>query len=118
MRLFICNLAWEATADDLKNWLSAEFGYQVTEVKVIMHNETGRSRGFGFADFPIESEGQSALRDLDGADFMGRPLKVNLATRKESRRPNSSPSRSDRGRQDDTSSQRRDRRTPRGEWSW
>lgn len=83
MRLFICNLPWEATVDDLKNWLVSVWGYDVTDVKIIMHAETGRSRGFGFVEFPNEVQGQAALLDLNSADFMGRPLKVNLATRKD-----------------------------------
>jgi RNA recognition motif-containing protein len=91
MRLFICNLSWDATPDELKSWLTTVWGYTVDDVKIISDRETGRSRGFGFVEFPVEEQGHNALRDLDGADFMGRDLKVNLATRKEpANRQNSS----------------------------
>jgi RNA recognition motif-containing protein len=125
MRLFICNLAWEATADDLKRWLIDTMGYTVGEVKVIMHSETGRSRGFGFADFPNEVQGQDALQYLNGVDFLGRTLKVNLAVRRESsdhRGSSDSAPRGDRRgsdrneRRDGGSSRRRDRHDD--EWKW
>jgi RNA recognition motif-containing protein len=130
MRLFICNLAWAATDDDLKRWLTTVWGYEVSEAKVIMHNETGRSRGFGFVELPNEEQGQDALLSLPGADFMGRPVKVNLATRKEPPRRQESarrgpPDRRDqsdrsarikRGRRDDSSSTRRGSRD--NDWKW
>jgi RNA recognition motif-containing protein len=70
--IYIGNLAWEATADDLLE-LFAQHG-QVVQAQVIMDRETGRSRGFGFVEMANDAEAQKAIETLDGFVFRRRPL--------------------------------------------
>ena len=75
-KLFVGNLPWSASDADLKD-LFTEIG-TVHSAVVITDRETGRSRGFGFVDMD-DSDAETAIRDLDGQDMGGRPLRVNEA---------------------------------------
>ncbi|MFT5684605.1 MAG: cold-inducible RNA-binding protein, partial [Myxococcota bacterium] len=77
MKLFCGGLAW-ATDDDSLRAAFEEFG-AVSEAKVIMDRETGRSRGFGFVTFDNKEEGQTAIDRMDGASLNGRNIRVNEA---------------------------------------
>jgi RNA recognition motif-containing protein len=77
-RLFIGNLPFDAHDDDLKAFLEGE-GQQPTSVKVVNDRDTGRSRGFAFADFESAEAAQAAMAALNGKDYGGRPLRVNEA---------------------------------------
>jgi len=81
--LFVGNLVWEVTADDLLA-LFQEHG-QVIRAQVISDRDTGRSRGFGFVEMSDEQEARKAIDALNGADFNGRPLTVNEAKPRETR---------------------------------
>jgi RNA recognition motif-containing protein len=81
--IYVGNLAWSATADDLLA-LFQEHG-KVTRAQVITDRETGRSRGFGFVEMENDSEAQKAIDALNGADYNGRPLTVNEAKPREDR---------------------------------
>jgi RNA recognition motif-containing protein len=85
MKLFVRNISWDATEDDFRRWLVDSQGYDPTEVVVIRSGEDGRSRGFGFVTFVTEASGNEALRDLNGEEFMGRPLYVEVAVERERR---------------------------------
>ena len=77
MNIFVGNLAFTTSDDDLRSAFSA-FG-KVDSAQVIMDRETGRSRGFGFVEMPNSAEGQAAISGMNGADVGGRPLTVNEA---------------------------------------
>ena len=77
MNIYVGNLSYEVTEEDLKEAFEA-FGAAET-VKVIKDNYTGRSKGFGFVEMPSEAEGQSAIDGLNGKELKGRTLKVNKA---------------------------------------
>jgi RNA recognition motif-containing protein len=81
--IYVGNLVWECTADDLLQ-LFQEHG-QVQRAQVITDRETGRSRGFGFVEMANDAEAQRAIDALNGADFRGRPLTVNEARPREDR---------------------------------
>ena len=81
-RLYVGNLAFHTTEDVLLDAF-AKIG-SVTEAKLIIDRETGRSRGFGFVTMGSADEAQRAIAQLNGADLEGRALKVNEA---EERRP-------------------------------
>jgi RNA recognition motif-containing protein len=81
--IYVGNLVWECTADDLLA-LFQEHG-QVQRAQVITDRETGRSRGFGFVEMSDDGEAQKAIDALNGAEFRGRPLTVNEAKPREDR---------------------------------
>jgi RNA recognition motif-containing protein len=81
--IYVGNLVWDATADDLLA-LFQEHG-QVARAQVITDRETGRSRGFGFVEMDDDAEAQKAIEALNGAPFKGRPLTVNEARPREDR---------------------------------
>lgn len=76
-KLFVGNLPYSATNDQLRD-LFASVG-EVTDVNIINDRETGRSRGFGFVEMATDALAQEAIEALDGVDFNGRTLKINVA---------------------------------------
>ena len=76
-KLFIGNLAWEVTADDLKALFSG--AGTVTDAAVITDRMTGRSRGFGFVTMSSDAEAQSAIEKFNQSDLKGRKINVNIA---------------------------------------
>jgi RNA recognition motif-containing protein len=81
MNIYVGNLTWQATADDLLQ-LFGQYG-TVDRAQVVNDRETGRSRGFGFVE--MSSGGQEAIAALNGASFQGRNLTVNEAKPREDR---------------------------------
>ena len=77
-RLYIGNMSWDTTEDALRAVLS-EGGRTLKDLHIVMDRDTGRPRGFAFAEFNNEADAQSAISDLDGKDVDGRALKVNEA---------------------------------------
>jgi cold-inducible RNA-binding protein len=82
-RLYVGNLAYKTTEDQLKE-LFAQAG-TVTDVAIIKDRETGQSKGFAFVTMGTEEEAQKAINQLNGKSFGNRELKVNLARPKEER---------------------------------
>jgi RNA recognition motif-containing protein len=85
MSLYVGNLNYQVTEEDL-NAVFAEYG-TVKRVQLPTDRETGRVRGFGFVEMSTDAEEQAAIDALDGAEWMGRDLKVNKARPREDRRP-------------------------------
>jgi len=76
-KLYVGNLSFSSTEDDLKD-LFGRHG-SVESVAVITDRETGRPRGFAFVEMSEGSAAEDAIRALDGTDFGGRNIKVNEA---------------------------------------
>lgn len=85
MSIYVGNLSYEVTQEDLSAVFS-EYG-SVKRVQLPTDRETGRLRGFGFVEMATEAEEDAAIEALDGAEWMGRDLKVNKAKPREERRP-------------------------------
>ena len=83
MRLYVGNLSFQTTETSLQDAF-AQYG-SVTDVKIMMENGTGRSRGFGFVTMGSSSEGTGAIEALHGKDLDGRDLTVNEARPREDR---------------------------------
>jgi RNA recognition motif-containing protein len=83
MSIYVGNLSYEVTQDDLKQAFS-EYG-TVNRVQLPTDRETGRPRGFGFVEMATDAEETAAIEALDGAEWMGRDLKVNKARPREDR---------------------------------
>ncbi len=86
-RLFVGNLTFTTTEDDLRN-LFGPAG-TIVDVKVVTDRETGRSRGFAFVEMSSAAEASEAISQLNGRDFEGRTIKVNEAEERGSRSPGS-----------------------------
>ena len=80
-KMFVGNLSWSATVEDL-NQLFGQFG-TVESVEVLKDKFTGRARGFGFVTMSTAEQATAAVAGTDGQDFMGRPMKVNIARPRE-----------------------------------
>jgi RNA recognition motif-containing protein len=84
MNLYVGNLLFNVSENDLRNAFEP-FG-QVTEVRLIMDKFSGKSKGFGFIEMPSKDEAEKAIREMNGKEFMGRTLNVNVAKPKTDRR--------------------------------
>lgn len=82
MNIFVGNLAWSATEDEVKDLFTAHG--TVESVRLISDRDTGRSRGFGFVEMDDDGA-KAAISALDGKDLGGRALKVNEAKPREPR---------------------------------
>ena len=77
MNIYVGNLSYEVTEEDLKQAFE-DFG-QVESVRIIKDKYSGQSKGFGFVDMPSKAEGQSAIEGLNSKELKGRTLNVNEA---------------------------------------
>jgi RNA recognition motif-containing protein len=84
MSVYVGNLSYDATQDDLTQAF-AEYG-TVKSVQLPKDRETGRFRGFAFVEMGSDAEESAAIEALDGAEWMGRNLKVNKAKPREEKR--------------------------------
>lgn len=81
VRLYIGNLSFYATSDDLSEIFS-NCG-DVEEASIITRPGSSRSRGFGFVTMKDQADADEAIRQLHGQEFAGRPLTVNVARARE-----------------------------------
>ncbi|MBU2713874.1 RNA recognition motif domain-containing protein [Zooshikella harenae] len=77
MNLYVGNLAYSVTEDDLRDAFS-EFG-EVSAVNLISDKFSGQSKGFGFVEMPDNSEADAAIKAFNDSMFKGRNIKVNQA---------------------------------------
>ncbi len=77
MRIYVGNMSYETTEEDLKVAFGAHG--QVAEVTMIKDRETGRAKGFGFVEMPSSAEAQAAIAALNGKEMGQRTLTVNEA---------------------------------------
>lgn len=85
MNLYVGNLSYDLTEDDLKEAFQA-FG-QVTAASIIKDKFSGRSRGFGFVEMSVDAEAKAAIDGLNDKDLKGRALRVNEARPRSEGRP-------------------------------
>jgi RNA recognition motif-containing protein len=83
MSIYVGNLSYEVTQEDITSIFS-EYG-TVKRVQLPTDRETGRPRGFGFVEMSSDAEETAAIDALDGAEWMGRDLRVNKAKPREER---------------------------------
>ena len=84
MNIFVGNLAFSATEEDLRQ-LFEQYG-TVEKAQIIMDRDTGRARGFGFVEMPDSREARAAIAGLQGKELAGRVVNVNEAKPREPRR--------------------------------
>lgn len=83
MNIYVGNLSYDTVEATLRGAF-AEYG-EVSTVSVIMDNQTGRSRGFGFVEMPAAAEARAAIAALNGTEIDGRSVTVNEARPREER---------------------------------
>ncbi len=88
MSIYVGNLSYSVTQEELSEVFS-EYG-TVKRVQLPLDRETGRPRGFGFVEMSTDEEEEAAIEALDGAEWLGRDLKVNKARPREERKPGGS----------------------------
>ncbi len=88
-RLYVGNLAWTVTDQDLQEVFS-EAG-TVDSSQVIFDRATNRSRGFGFVEMASDDAAEAAIKNLNGRDVKGRPIRVNEAQARNNDRRGSGP---------------------------
>jgi len=81
MSIYVGNLSYSVTQEELTG-VFTEYG-TVKRVHLPVDRETGRPRGFGFVEMSTDAEENAAIEALDGAEWMGRDLKVNKAKPRE-----------------------------------
>ena len=77
MNIYVGNLSYEMTEEDLKEAFEA-FG-EVESVRILKDAYSGRSKGFGFVEMASNAEAQSAIDGLNNKELKGRTLTVNKA---------------------------------------
>jgi len=83
MKLYVGNLAFETTENDLQD-LFEQHG-TVNEVNLMMDRMTGKSRGFAFVTMNDAEQAKAAMSATNGKELNGRPLNVNEARPREER---------------------------------
>jgi cold-inducible RNA-binding protein len=76
-RLYVGNLPYHATEDLISQHFTS--CGEVREVALMLDRMTGQSRGFCFVEMATSEGAQKALNDLNGQDFEGRALRVDIA---------------------------------------
>ena len=75
MNIYVGNLSWSMTDDDLSN-LFSQYG-TVSSAKILKEKNTGRSKGFGFVEMEDEDAAKTAIATLNESEVQGRKLIVN-----------------------------------------
>jgi RNA recognition motif-containing protein len=84
MTLYVGNIAWSMTEDQLRD-VFTPYG-EVKSATIIMDRETGRSRGFGFVEMVDADSANQAISQVDGMEVLGRSLRVNQANPRREKR--------------------------------
>ncbi len=85
-KLFVGKLSFSTTDDSLEAQF-AQYG-KVVSAQVIIDRDTNRSKGFGFVEMEDQAAAQAAINALDGHEFEGRTIVVNVAKPREDRPQN------------------------------
>ena len=81
MTIYVGNLSFQATEEDLKE-VFAEYG-PVKRVSLPLNRETGRKRGFAFVDMEEDAHEDRAIEELNEAEWLGRQMRVSKARPKD-----------------------------------
>jgi RNA recognition motif-containing protein len=77
MRIYVGNLSYDVTEDDLKKQFET-FG-EVSSVTIPIDRDSGRPKGFGFLDMPNQTQAEAAIQGMNGKSYKDRVLTVNEA---------------------------------------
>ncbi|MCB0369144.1 MAG: RNA-binding protein [Bdellovibrionales bacterium] len=82
-KIYVGNLSFSVNEEQLSSAFS-QFG-AVDSAKVVTDRETGRSKGFGFVEMPVDTEADQAIEKLNGSDLYGRNINVSEARPQENK---------------------------------
>ena len=82
-KMYVGNLSYDVTQEELQALFEAHGA--VSDVFIVKDRESGRPRGFAFVTMAEKSAMDAAIEALNGADFMGRNLAINVARPREER---------------------------------
>jgi RNA recognition motif-containing protein len=77
MRIYVGNLSYSVTSEDLRE-VFGEYG-EVASAEVVQDKFSGQSKGFGFVDLPDNSDADRAIKELNDQVYKGRKMTVNEA---------------------------------------
>jgi RNA recognition motif-containing protein len=77
MRIYVGNLSYNVTSEDLRE-VFGEYG-EVASAEVVQDKFSGQSKGFGFVDIPNNSDADKAIKELNDHVYKGRKMTVNEA---------------------------------------
>ena len=77
MRIFVGNLAWATTEDELRQFFEP-YGI-VADVRIVRDHGSRRSRGYGFVEMPDATEAHAAMEGLNGTMLGGRTINISEA---------------------------------------
>lgn len=81
-KLYVGNLPFQATEEDISNWIK-QAGATSAIVSLVKDRDTQQPRGFGFVEIQNDDEAARVIQSLNGQDFMGRNVVVNEARPRE-----------------------------------
>jgi RNA recognition motif-containing protein len=85
MRIFIANVPHKLEEPELKKMLT-QFG-QVASVKLVTDAETGKRKGFGFVEMPVNDQAKAAITALNEKEIYGRKIALSEAVEREQEKP-------------------------------
>jgi len=85
MTIYVGNIAYTMTIEELKE-LFIVYG-NVSNVKIIIDKQTGKSKGYGFVEMENDEEAERAIHAINDTQVKGRSIKVNNALRKNTTSP-------------------------------
>ena len=77
MKIYVGNLSYDVTEENLRQAFEA-FG-PVSSAMIVKDKYSSQPRGFGFVEMPDQGEAQTAIKNLNGKELLGRQLNVNEA---------------------------------------
>src|ERR1700761_4658639 len=80
MKIFIANVPHKLDETELKTMLT-QFG-QVASVKLLTDQETGKRKGFGFIEMPVNDQAKTGIAALNGKEVYGRSIALSEAENK------------------------------------
>ncbi|TNE99421.1 MAG: RNA-binding protein [Bacteroidetes bacterium] len=83
VNIFIANLDWSITSEDLQSTFSS-FG-EVTYAHVVYDRETKKSKGYGYVEMTSSDAAINAIEALNGMEINGRKIDVKIASPKANR---------------------------------
>ena len=90
--IYVGNLSFQASDEDVRE-VFGEYG-EIQRVSLPVDRETGRMRGFAFVELTDEANEDKAISELDGAEWLGRQLRVSKARPRETPRSTANAGRS------------------------